>query len=83
MMMLLCYDLSSMSLIHIIVLMNNSLLGGQLCIDRITIALRGRDEIGQNRLEIIPRLNFTCNGRITSITARVIFNDRQNNYPSF
>ena len=83
MMMLLCYDLSSMSLIHTIVLMNNSLLGGQLCIDRINIGPLGRGEIGQNRLAIIPRLNFTCNGRITSITARVIFNDRQNNYPSF
>ena len=34
-------------------------------------------------LAIIPRLNFTCNGRITSIRARMLFDDRRNNYPFF
>ena len=72
MMMLLCYvNLSGMSLeCIVIVLMNNSLLGGQRCADSVDIQQRGLS-IGRNRLAIIPRLNFTCDGRITSIRARV------------
>ena len=73
MMVLLCYvNLSGMSLeCIVIVLMDNSLLGGQECTDSVVVQQRGNNVIGYNRLAIIPRLNFTCNGRITSIRARV------------
>ena len=83
MMMLLCYvNLSGMSLeCIVIVLMNNSLLGGQTCTDSFNIQRFGY-VIDHNRLAIIPRFSFTCDGRITSIRATVSFNFR-NNYPSF
>ena len=87
MMVLLCYvNLSGMSLeCIVIVLMNNSLLGGQFCTDSVDIQQNGDDRINRNRLAIIPRLNFTCNGRITSIRARVEFDDNTNRieYPFF
>ena len=87
MMVLLCYvNLSGMSLeCIVIVLMNNSLLGGQFCTDYVDIQQNGNNRIGRNRLAIIPRLNFTCNGRITSIRARVEFDDDEDRieYPFF
>ena len=87
MMLLLCYvNLSGMSLeCIVIVLMNNSLLGGQFCTDYVDIQQNGNNRIGRNRLAIIPRLNFTCNGTITSIRARVEFDDDEDRieYPSF
>ena len=85
MMMLLCYvNLSGMSLeCIVIVLMNNSLLGGQFCTDYVDIQRSGDSQIGLDILGIIPRLNFTCNGRITSIRARMDFNDRRSDYPFF
>ena len=85
MMMLLCYvNLSGMSLeCIVIVLMNNSLLGGQRCTDSVNIEQDGSRQFGRGRLAIIPRLNFTCNGRITSIIARVCFSTLRNDYPSF
>ena len=85
MMMLLCYvNLSGMSLeCIVIVLMNNSLLGGQTCTDSVNIQQSGLI-IGRNRLAIIPRLNFTCDGRITSIRARVFLSSFGfRDYPSF
>ena len=84
MMVLLCYvNLSGMSLeCIVIVLMNNSLLGGQECTDYVNIRQIANNAMERNKLAIIPRLNFTCNGRITSITARVSFNSRIN-YPLF
>ena len=63
--------------------MNNSLLGGQECTDGDDVLQRGNTVIWHNMLTIIPRLNFTCNGRITSIRARMRFVDRRNNYPFF
>ena len=63
--------------------MNNSLLGGQICTDSVDIQQIGTHIIGRDRLSIIPRLNFTCNGRITSIRARVRFNDSTNDSLSF
>ena len=63
-------------------LINNSLLSRQECIDNVNVQQDGDDRIGRDRLAIIPRLNFTCNGRITSIRARVRFEDRVN-YPFF
>ena len=85
MMVLLYYvNLSGMSLeCIVIVLMNNLLLGGQECIDYVNIQQHGDVAIGRNRLIIIPRLNFTCNGRITSIRARMIFDNSSSDYPSF
>ena len=82
MMVLLCYvNLSGMSLeCIVIVLMNNLLIGGQFCTDSVDIFQRSDDVMDPNRLALVPRLNFTCNGRITSIAARVSFNNRDN-YP--
>ena len=85
MMVLLCYvNLSGMSVeCIVIVLMNNSLLGGQVCTDSVDVQQNGDNVIGRDRLAIIPRLNFTCNGRITSIRARVRFDNSTNDYLSF
>ena len=63
--------------------MNNLLLGGQFCTDSVDIQQGGDNQIGHDILAIIPHLNFTCNGRITSIRARMDFNDRRNDYPFF
>ena len=65
--------------------MNTSLLGGQKCTDSINVQQSGNTVTSHDVLAIIPRLNFTCNGRITSIRARVWFNDRgiRNDYPYF
>ena len=83
MMLLCCVNLSGMSLeCIVIVLMNNSLLGGQTCTDSVNIQQRGNSQLGfrpNGRLAIIPRLNFTCNGRITSIKARVSSSSRSGN----
>ena len=83
MMVLLCYvNFSGMSLeCSVIILMNNLLLGGQECIDSVDIQQNGRDQIGNNKLAIIPRLSFTCSGRITSIRARLRFYRDRNIYP--
>ena len=67
----------------VIVVMNNSLLGGQFCTDSVDIQETGRNQIGLNNLGIIPCLNFTCNGRITSIRARVRLNSNRSEFPSF
>ena len=85
MMVLLCYiNLSGMSLkCIVIVLMNNLLLGGQECTDYVNVQQNGEGQIGRDRLTIIPRLNFTCNGRITRIRARVAFDNGRSNYPFF
>ena len=63
--------------------MNNSLLGGQECTDYVDIQQNGDNQIGLDMLGIIPRLNFTCNGRITSIRARVNFVTDRANYLTF
>ena len=59
------------------------LLDGQVCTDTVNVQQLGFT-IASNRLAIIPRLNFTCNGRITSIRARVLGpRSRRNSFPSF
>ena len=63
--------------------MNNSLLGGQFCTDSVDVQQDGDRVTGHDRLSIIPRLNFTCNGSITSIRARVVLNNSANDYLSF
>ena len=85
MVVLLCYvNLSGMSLeCIVIVLMNNSLLGGQECTDSIDVGQIGNNQINADRLAIIPRLNFTCNGRITRIRARIGFIGFTQEYPFF
>ena len=84
MMVLLCYaNLCGMSLkCIVIVLMNNSLLGGQECTDYDDIQQVGNVIASRGWTAIIPRLNFTCNGRITSIRARM-WVDGSSNYPFF
>ena len=60
-------------------------LGGQTCIDNVDIIQNGVSHTNNNRLAIIPRLNFTCDGRITGIMAKVrkrSINDRDG-YPYF
>ena len=66
-----------------IYLMNNSLLGGQFCTDHVDVQQDGVYNTNNNRLAIIPNFNFTCNGTITSIRAKVVFNSSRNNYPFF
>ena len=85
MMVLLCYvNLSGMSLeCIVIVLMNSSLLGGQFCTDSVDVEQSGNNIIRHGRLAIIPRLNFTCNGRITSIKVGLFLSHHRNDYPYF
>ena len=85
MMVLLCYvNLSGMSLeCIVIVVMNNSLLGGQECTDYVNVQQSGNNYTGHDRLAIIPRLNFTCNGTITSIRARLRRGNWGWGYPFF
>ena len=61
--------------------MNNSLLGGQECTDDVNVQRNGWNQLNYNMLGIIPHLNFTCNGRITSIRARVNFSSERSDYP--
>ena len=63
--------------------MYNSLLGGQCCTDSVNIKQNGNREFFDNRLAITPRLNFTCNGRITNIRARVRRVNDGSSYPFF
>ena len=55
----------------VISLMYNYYVGTPFCTDSVDIQQDGQDQIGHERIAIIPRLNFTCNGRITVIRARV------------
>ena len=53
-----------------------------MCTDTIDIRQNGTSNLGRSpngRLAIIPRLNFTCNGRITGISARVSSSERSGN----
>ncbi|XP_065899762.1 sushi, von Willebrand factor type A, EGF and pentraxin domain-containing protein 1-like isoform X2 [Dysidea avara] len=43
----------------------------QECTDDVGIEQIGDSQFGRNKLAIVPRLNFTCDGRITNIRARV------------
>ena len=60
-----------------------TILGGQICTDSVDIQQNGQNQIGLNQLAIIPRFNFTCNGRITSIRARVRLHNNRSEFPSF
>jgi len=52
------------------------------CTDFVDIQQNGDHQFGRNRLAIIPRLNFTCNGRIINIRAKVTSNSNRNAFPS-
>ena len=59
-----------------------TILGGQTCTDSVNIEQDGDRNLWHTpngRLAIFPRLNFTCNGRITSIRARVSSSSRSGN----
>ena len=57
-------------------------LGGQTCTDSIDVQQNGNNDIGRSRLAIFPRLNFTCDGRITGIMAKVR-RDNRIDFPYF
>ena len=76
MMILLCYvNLSGMYVAMSLecILMINSLLDGQVCIDtnNVNIQQNGDGVLGTGRVSIITRLNFSCDGTITQIRVRV------------
>ena len=55
-----------------------------MCIDYVDVQQNGDYHVGSDILAIIPRLNFTCNGRITNIRASLNFNlDGIEIYPIF
>ena len=58
-------------------------LGGEFCIECINVQQRSRFQLFHGRLAIIPRFNFSCNGRITSIKAGLDKNTSLTNFPSF
>ena len=60
----------------------NYYVGTPFCTDSVDIQQDGQDQISYRRIAIIPRLNFTCNGRITVIRARVR-NEDQDNFSFF
>jgi len=55
---------------------------GQTCTDFVNIQQDGNNNIDSDRLAIFPRLNFTCDGRITEVMARVRRNGGSS-YPYF
>ena len=59
-----------------------TIIGGQECTDYDDILQIGNRISNRDMTAIIPRLNFTCNGRITSIRARM-WVDGTSNYPFF
>ena len=57
--------------------------GGQTCIDVVDDIQQTRNEvISADRTVIVPRLNFTCNGRITNIRVRISTRDTGTDFPS-
>jgi len=60
-------------------------LGGQACVETVNIQQDGDNQLSRNRLAIVPFFNFTCNGTIFGIMARVFRNNNpvRNDYPYF
>ena len=50
------------------------------CINSVELQQKPKRYLGNNKLAIIPHLNFSCNGRITSIKARV---NKTTNFTNF
>ena len=63
------------------ILSNN--LGAELCIECINVQQRSNSHLSRNRLVIIPRLNFSCNCRITSVKAGLDRVQNDNNSLTF
>ena len=61
------------------------MIDGQSCTDSVDIQQDGDDELGLERLAIVPHLNFVCDGRITGIMARLKFDGSADStdYPTF
>ena len=56
--------------------------GGQTCINDVDNVQQSRDNfISPDRTVIVPRLTFTCNGRITNIRVRISTRDTGTNFP--
>ncbi|XP_065899767.1 CUB and sushi domain-containing protein 1-like [Dysidea avara] len=55
----------------------------QVCTDPVNIQQDGDSQSARNRLAIFPRLNFTCDGRITNIRAEVIRSNSRDDPLSF
>ena len=56
--------------------------GEQTCIDHVDdIQQIGSDEIGEDRIVVVPHLSFTCNGRISNIRVRITSHGNGNDNP--
>ena len=55
----------------------------EFCIDSVNVHQKPTGKIGSKKLVIIPLLRFSCNGRITSIRARVIEKSYSYTFPYF
>ena len=53
------------------------------CINSVKIKQKPKGEFANNKLAIIPHLNFSCNGRITHITAKMNRGTDFKNFPYF
>ena len=67
---------------YIVTLWNN-IVGGELCIDSVDIYQHPNGQVGENKLVIVPDFNFSCNGRITSIRAKVKKTSNSMKFPCF
>ena len=47
----------------------SNILGSEFCIEYINVQQRLNSRVLNNNLVIIPRLRFSCNGRISSVRA--------------
>ena len=55
---------------------------GQTCTDSVNVHQIGEDQLLSNGgVAIVPRFNFTCNGRISNIRVRVIQKNSGNQFP--
>ena len=61
----------------------SNLLGSEFCIECFNVQQRSDSRLSSNRLVIIPRLKFSCNGRITSVRAGLDRLQNNNNFLTF
>lgn len=66
-----------------LLLLNNSLLGEQFCMDYVNVQQEGDNTLSHDVQVIFPQFSFTCNGKITGIRARVRLAADRINYPLF
>ncbi|XP_065899401.1 uncharacterized protein [Dysidea avara] len=76
---------TNQAIMMIVILCYIKLSGGQTCTGSVNIQQNGQNQLGRGALGIVPRLSFTCDGRITGIMARVRrdTNTNRNDYPYF